>query len=188
MLLYNALISIFWLVFIVFWIVSAFSSKRTIRRNWSFLWFRLVFIVIILLFFRSELSQGFGGGYQNFILTNPWEGLLGVVLCGMGIALAIWARVYLGRNWGMPMSLKEHPELVTTGPYAYIRHPIYSGVLLAMLGSVLGSGLWWIAILVVSGVYFIYSATREEKIMTKEFPNDYPAYQKRTKMLIPFLF
>jgi protein-S-isoprenylcysteine O-methyltransferase Ste14 len=185
--LYNSLIGIFWLVFVVFWIVSAFSAKRTIRRNWGFLWLRLVFIIVILSFFRFELFQGLGG-YQVLISTNPWEGLVGVVLCALGIALAIWARVYLGRNWGIPMSLKEHPELVTTGPYAYIRHPIYTGVLLAMLGSSLASGLWWLAILVVSAAYFVYSATTEEGIMTKEFPNDYPAYKRRTKMLIPFVF
>jgi len=63
-------------------------------------------------------------------------GGVGVALCALGIGLAIWARTYLGRNWGMPMSRKENPELVTSGPYAYVRHPIYTGLLIAMLGSV----------------------------------------------------
>ncbi len=185
--LYNSLISICWLVFIAVWIISAFSAKRTVGRTWRFMGFRIVLIVVLLVLFNLEFFRGLGA-YQSLASVYPWAGPVGVVLCGLGVILAVWARVYLGRNWGMPMSLKEHPELVTTGPYSYIRHPIYTGVLLAMLGSTFANETWWVVILVVSGIYFVYSATEEEKIMTKEFPNDYPSYKARTKMLIPFVF
>jgi protein-S-isoprenylcysteine O-methyltransferase Ste14 len=88
----------------------------------------------------------------------------------------------------MPMSIKDHPELVIQGPYVYVRHPIYTGIIFAMLGSALALGLWWLIFGIVMFLYFIYSAVKEEKTMIREFPNEYPAYKKRTKMLIPFVF
>ena len=85
------------------------------------------------------------------------------------------------------MSLREKPELITSGPYQFVRHPIYSGFLLAMFGTGLADGTTWLLILIVMGIYFIYSAKTEEKMMLKEFPEKYPAYMKKTKMLIPFV-
>ena len=105
-----------------------------------------------------------------------------------GLALAVWARIYLGKNWGMPMSEKQNPELVTSGPYRYIRHPIYSGILLAALGSTVDISIYWLVVVIIAGGYFIYSALVEEKLMLKQFPKVYPSYMKRTKMLIPFIF
>jgi protein-S-isoprenylcysteine O-methyltransferase Ste14 len=113
---------------------------------------------------------------------------IGILLFLSGLALAIWARLYLGRNWGMPMSLKQDPELITSGPYHFIRHPIYAGILLALLGSALGGSVYWLIILIVMCTYFIYSATVEEKIMLNQFPKIYSTYKKQTKMLIPFVF
>jgi protein-S-isoprenylcysteine O-methyltransferase Ste14 len=112
---------------------------------------------------------------------------IGALLVGLGIAFAIAARIYIGRNWGMPMSRKENPELVTGGPYAFVRDPIYTGVLTALLGSVIGYGLVWLPILLLSVPYFIYSARREEALMCEQFPAQYPAYMQRTKMLLPFV-
>ncbi|MDE1925112.1 MAG: isoprenylcysteine carboxylmethyltransferase family protein [Patescibacteria group bacterium] len=187
--LYALLIGVCWLIFIVFWIVSALSAKRTLRRGawWQFAGWRLFVIVVVLWLIHIGYFNGFNHAYW-FVPFNPLISGIGLACCAAGIALAIWARVYLGRNWGMPMSVKESPELVTTGPYAYVRHPIYTGVLLAIFGTILTSGAWWIVLLMATGVYFIYSATQEEKIMLKEFPGEYPAYKKRTKMLIPFIF
>ncbi len=88
----------------------------------------------------------------------------------------------------MPMSVQENAELATTGPYAYIRNPIYSGMLLAMLGSMLVAGLSWLIPFIFFAIYFIYSAKAEEKLMLAQFPDTYPAYKKRTKMLIPFVY
>jgi protein-S-isoprenylcysteine O-methyltransferase Ste14 len=88
----------------------------------------------------------------------------------------------------MPMTVKENPELVTSGPYAYVRHPIYTGVLLAIAGSLLLAGPWALVAVMLPGAYFVWSARQEEKIMEKEFPSEYPAYKKRSKMLIPFVW
>ena len=85
------------------------------------------------------------------------------------------------------MSRKERPELVTTGPYAFVRHPIYAGIILALLGAAIAESIFWLVPFFLAGAYFIYSARSEEKIMAQEFPDAYPAYQRRTKMLVPFL-
>jgi len=104
-----------------------------------------------------------------------------------GLGLAVWARVFLGRNWGMPMTQKDEPELVTGGPYGRVRHPIYTGILLAMLGTGLAVDLYWLIALGVTGPYFLYSAMVEEKRLIATFPVAYPSYRARTKMLIPFV-
>jgi protein-S-isoprenylcysteine O-methyltransferase Ste14 len=104
------------------------------------------------------------------------------------LALAIWARIYLGGNWGTPMSQKVDPELVTSGPYRSIRHPIYSGILLAMIGTTIAVSLYWLVAVAMLGAYFLYSAVVEERFMASRFPDSYPPYKRSTKMLIPFIF
>lgn len=190
MVTYRSLIGIFWLIFIVYWIVAAIGAKRTLSRpNWRREGgLRLAIIIIFLLVLRTPLFRhGLREARSYMVTTDARLAIAGVVLCALGIGLAIWARAYLGRNWGMPMSRKEQPDLVTTGPYAYVRHPIYTGIILAMLGSAIGETLFWLIPLVFGSAYFIYSAKAEEKNMVLEFPGQYPAYQQRTKMLIPFL-
>ncbi|HTW21544.1 MAG TPA: isoprenylcysteine carboxylmethyltransferase family protein, partial [Mycobacteriales bacterium] len=89
---------------------------------------------------------------------------------------------------GMPMSQKVDPDLITSGPYRWIRNPIYSGILLALLGSAIAVSLEWLIVVVPIGAYFVYSAVMEQKYMTERFPDTYPAYRDRTKMLIPYVF
>ena len=114
-------------------------------------------------------------------------GLIGFVFCVLGIGLAMLGRAYLDRNCGMPKSKNENAELVTTGPYALVRHPIYSGMLLAMLGSAIGQSVLWLLPLIVYGPHFILSARREETLLIEQCPERYRAYMKRTKMLLPFV-
>jgi protein-S-isoprenylcysteine O-methyltransferase Ste14 len=95
--------------------------------------------------------------------------------------------VHIGRNWGTPMTQKNEPELVTSGPYRLVRHPIYSGIILAGIGTALGLSWFWLIAVVLAGVYFIYSATVEERYLTEQFPDEYPAYKRSTKMLVPYL-
>ncbi len=188
MAVFNTLLSVLWIFFIAYWLISAAKSKKTIRNStwWQGASFRFLALVVIILLFKSQAFQNLALNYD----TAPHElaGIIGIILCVLGLALAVWARVYLGRNWGMPMSVKENPELVTSGPYKLIRHPIYTGILVAAVGSALVDGLWWLIFVIIYIAYFVYSAQAEEKIMTKEFPNEYPAYKKRTKMLLPFIF
>lgn len=121
------------------------------------------------------------------VTSDPWLQGIGLAIFVLGLALAIWARVYLGRNWGTPMSQKVDPDLVTTGPYRTIRHPIYSGIILAMVGTAVAVSWYWLIAVALLGAYFVYSAVIEERYMTKLFPNSYPQYKRSTKMLVPFV-
>jgi protein-S-isoprenylcysteine O-methyltransferase Ste14 len=87
----------------------------------------------------------------------------------------------------MPMTQKDQPELLTSGPYRLVRHPIYSGILLAVLGTALATNLYLLIAVGVPGFYFVYSAKVEEKLLTASFPGTYPRYRGQTKMLIPFV-
>lgn len=185
-----------WVIFVAYWAVSSIGVKKNIKGNsWlQGMRFRLTVILILLFFDRTIPSLGHflrslvAGHFLQFSNTsNGILGSIGATLTVIGIAFAIWARVHLGRNWGMPMSVKENPDLITTGPYTYVRHPIYTGMLAAMLGSAFANSLVWFVIFAIFLVYVLYSIQQEETLMTKTFPKEYPAYKKRTKALIPFI-
>ncbi len=126
--------------------------------------------------------------FFSFAPWYPGIAIAGIIMCASGMTFAVWARRTLGRNWGMPMSLQEEHELVTNGPYAWVRHPIYTGILLALFGSSLVEGTFCFLIFLIFAIYFVYSAKTEEKLMTEQFPSVYPAYVARTKMLIPLVW
>jgi protein-S-isoprenylcysteine O-methyltransferase Ste14 len=100
----------------------------------------------------------------------------------------VWARLNLGRNWSLIRTQKKDARLVTSGPYRFVRHPIYAGIILSLLGVTLTMGFYWIIFWAVMVVFFINSAYVEEKSMAARFPNDYLHYKARTKMLIPLIF
>jgi protein-S-isoprenylcysteine O-methyltransferase Ste14 len=189
---YSIVIGGLWLIFIVVWAISAIGAKRNIggrRIWWREIGLRLAIVVVIVLAFRNPLfKRALLGAGLSAVNTNAVAGIAGMALCALGVGLAIWARLLLGTNWGMPMSQKANPELIKSGPYAYIRHPIYTGVILAVLGTTVGASLLWAIPLVLAAPYLIFSARQEEKFMARQFPEEYPAYIRRTKMLIPFIW
>jgi protein-S-isoprenylcysteine O-methyltransferase Ste14 len=172
-------VAIAWIVFWVYWLVSAFGVKegRGSRRRVPLTGLTVLSVVLLVRVFR--------GG--SLAVHSPVLGAIGAVVFASGIVLAIWARVHLGRNWGMPMSQKAEPELVTSGPYRFVRHPIYSGLLAGLLGTALVTNLIGLIVVAVLGGYFYYSASVEEKNLAATFPTAYPAYRSRTKMLVPFV-
>ncbi|HVR47326.1 MAG TPA: isoprenylcysteine carboxylmethyltransferase family protein [Candidatus Binatia bacterium] len=190
MITYRWIIGALWLTFVLVWLVTAFGAKRSVSGIdwWRQAQLRLALIVLILLVLRIPvIRHSLHVAHPGFVTVDPRLGIAGVILCALGVAIAIWARVHLGRNWGLPMSRKEAPELVTSGPYAYVRHPIYSGIFLAMIGSALGESVLWLIPFAVAGAYFIYAARTEEHILEQEFPEQYAAYRRHTKMLVPFV-
>jgi protein-S-isoprenylcysteine O-methyltransferase Ste14 len=176
------LIAIGWVAFWVYWLVAAFSMKRG-RPAWSReIRTRVLIAVVVLVLLRIGVFRHHG------LHSNPWFGGVGLVLFGLGLGLAVWARVHIGRNWGTPMSHKDEPELVTSGPYRFIRHPIYSGILLAGVGTAIALSWVWLIGVVLVGAYFTYAATVEERYLTEQFPVAYPAYRRSSKMLVPFIY
>jgi protein-S-isoprenylcysteine O-methyltransferase Ste14 len=179
------IISLFWVVFLLYWAISAVGTKKYARRGaWGIVARLAVALAIALVLLLRPVRVSLLN--EQLIHLSPAAQWLGVVLCGCGMAFAIWARVHLGRNWGMPMSLKQDAELVTSGPYAHVRHPIYTGLTVAMIGTTLVQILW-IVPLVLFFIYFLWSAKTEEKIMLNEFREKYADYMRRTKMLIPLV-
>jgi protein-S-isoprenylcysteine O-methyltransferase Ste14 len=172
-----------WAAFWLYWIVAAFRTKHG-RHQWSReLRIRVVLALVIVVLVRLGVLRG-GHGFN----TDLWRGACGLILLALGLSFAIWARVHIGRNWGSPMTQKDDPELVETGPYRYVRHPIYSGILAAGLGTAVALGWFWLVPFVLAGVYFGYSATVEERYLAERFPGTYAEYKRSTKMLVPFVF
>jgi len=170
-----------WAAFWLYWLVAAFSRKKG-RVQWSReLRIRAVIAGAVILLIRLGAFRGHG------VTTNPWRAGVGLVLFALGLTFAIWARIRIGRNWGTPMTQKDDPELVTTGPYHLVRHPIYSGILVAGVGTAVALNWTWLIAVALAGVYFLYSATVEERYLTEQFPDRYPTYKRSTKMLVPFL-
>jgi protein-S-isoprenylcysteine O-methyltransferase Ste14 len=143
---------------------------------------RLVIVAVAILLVRLGAFRGYASN------ADPWRAGIGLALFTLGLGLAVWARVHLGRNWGTPMTQKVEPELVTSGPYRLARHPIYSGILVAGLGTAVALSWLWLTAVALAGIYFVYAARVEEHYLTEQFPNDYPPYKRATKMLVPFVF
>ena len=175
----QAAISVTWVVFWVYWIGAAFGAKQS-RRDTRQPPFRGLVVLAGIVLVRALRDA-------SLSVHTLALGLVGAVVFASGLALAIWARVHLGRNWGMPTTQKADPELVTSGPYRFVRHPIYTGILLGVLGTALASNLLGLIVVAVLGGYFYYSATVEERNLTATFPTAYPEYRRATKMLVPFL-
>jgi protein-S-isoprenylcysteine O-methyltransferase Ste14 len=178
----DIIIGVGWIVFWAYWLVMAFTAKAEQSRWTRFAGVRVGLILVVLLLFRLRVFKVHGA-----VTSNPWLLGVGLAVFVFGLALAVWARVYLGRNWGMPMSRKADPELVTTGPYRRIRHPIYSGVILGMVGTAIAFSPYWLNAVAILGAYFLFSALIEERTMAKLFPAAYPPYKRATKMLIPYI-
>jgi protein-S-isoprenylcysteine O-methyltransferase Ste14 len=170
-----------WGAFWLYWLLAAFSMKRA-RVAWSReLRIRVVIVVAAVLLSRLGAFRAHG------VHADVWESGVGLLLFASGLGFAIWARVHIGRNWGTPMMQRDKPELVTSGPYRLVRHPIYSGILVAGIGTAVALSWRWLTAVALAGVYFLYSARVEERYMLDQFPDTYPPYKRSTKMLLPLI-
>ncbi len=173
------------LVLIAYWKISARRIKKD-RVRQTIPWSRLliaVLAVLILLADRLPFAQAHLVPPSRVIMS------IGTCLEIAGVALAVWGRHQLGANWSSAASVKEGHELVISGPYRVVRHPIYAGFLWAMLGAALmEKGLLWIAGLAILIPLFVYRMRAEENLMSAEFPDQYPEFQRRTKRVIPLVW
>jgi protein-S-isoprenylcysteine O-methyltransferase Ste14 len=168
-----------WVAFWIYWLASAATSKESVAGSWRT---RLTGVSAVAVFVMVGILRGRSLAVHSMVLA-----VIGALLFACGIALAVWARLHIGRNWGMPMTQRAEPELVTSGPYRFIRHPIYTGLLIAMLGTALVNSLFGLIVVGLLVAYFYYCGTVEERNLATTFPTAYPEYKSRTKMLIPFL-
>jgi len=198
MITYDNIILVSWAAFLLVWGISALFVKQDVRGGgyaaaWQRYWVLRLAAAAIIIFVAVRLGRRAGSSgaalFSHGIFTPPPAlGWAGAALTAIGIGFAIWARVNLGRNWSSRPAVKEHHEFVMTGPYAYVRHPIYSGIMLAALGTAFTSSVIGIGLFVFISITFALRMNKEEKIMLELFPDQYPEYQKHTKRLVPFVW
>ena len=174
-----------WLGWAAYWIISAFAAQKTKSSEGMFI--RLQHLIplavgFLLIFqFRDVL-------YGRFYRIRAIE-YIGIALTVAGLLFAVWGRVHLGRYWSGIITLKEGHRLIRSGPYKFVRHPIYTGFLTAVLGSALTAstieGFIGFAIMLVS---YIVKIHREEKVLSREFGGEYLSFKKEVPALIPFIY
>ncbi|MBZ5618161.1 MAG: isoprenylcysteine carboxylmethyltransferase family protein [Acidobacteriia bacterium] len=176
-----------WIVVGLVWLIGAFITKRTARHQPAAS--LIVHICLLVLAFTLLSKDFFRRGFLRwrFVPDSDTIGWTGFALTAAGAALAIWARLYIGRNWSGTVTLKQDHELVRSGPYSVVRHPIYSGLSLAFLGTALAVGEVRCLIAFVLLVFeFKRKSVLEERFMIEEFGSQYVQYRREVKALIPF--
>jgi|SRR6185437_15625468 protein-S-isoprenylcysteine O-methyltransferase Ste14 len=180
--------TLLWLIFAGYWFVASRTTAKTkARESWSSSLPRnLVLALGAVLLFGKWFSGSLLG--RRFVAPLPSVWLAGVLLTAAGLALAFWARYHLGRNWSGQITLKEGHTLICTGPYRYLRHPIYSGILLAVLGTGLTVGLYRAllgVLLVALGLW--WKARQEDAWLARAFGEEFERQRRRTGLLLPRL-
>ena len=182
-----AFIALCWLTFYVVWMVAALFAKRTVektawRRGW-WIWFP---VAIFMFFARRVILSSTSTVLWH---VTPLLGILADAVTVVGLLITLWARRMLGANWSSSVVFKERHELIEGGPYRFVRHPIYSGVLLMLFGTML---LWGRFVGVVAFVVIIVGlsvkAHLEERLLMRHFPDAYAQYRRRVSAaIIPFV-
>ena len=180
------LLGIVWLGFGIYWAVSARQSGAAETTEANF--FRALRFGILVTTFVLLLAPWLGFSFLNMraypdTFVVRW---VGVVLTIAGIALAISARRHLGTNWSDKVELKVDHQLIRSGPYAYLRHPIYSGVLLGVAGTALAIGMvrggLAFCLLLIS---YVIKARKEEIVLVRKFGDEFREHQRNTGFLLP---
>jgi protein-S-isoprenylcysteine O-methyltransferase Ste14 len=183
---WRLLIDIPWMAFVLYWTISALNTKPTEKRESFAARCGIMFLEVVgfVFLFKDSASTGFLG--QRVIPRSFGIDVIAVALTWAGIALAIWARWHLGQYWSGRITIKEDHKLIRTGPYARLRHPIYSGLDLAAIGSALAIGRWRcvVGVCVVVGGFWI-KAKREEAMLGRKFGSDFEEHRRRTGFLLP---
>jgi protein-S-isoprenylcysteine O-methyltransferase Ste14 len=182
-----------WIGVALVWLVGLAFTKRVVRRQATGA--RAFQIALGMLAAALMASKWLDRGWIaiSFVPHNPvvhrlvdW---IGLVLTFAGCLFACWARVALGGNWSDEATVKDNHELIVKGPYSLTRHPIYTGLLAAVVGTTLVMGQWRSIIgLVIVVLMLMLKMSQEERLMTQQFPGVYPNYRQRVKALIPGLF
>ncbi len=175
-----------WEAFFVLWVVWALRTKTTqVRES---LRSRFSHIIATVAAFYAMFSGDVPLGWMNtrIIPREPWIQALGIALTAAGMAFAIWARAYLGRNWSSNVTVKVGHQLVRTGPYQWVRHPIYSGLIVAMIGTALNRRqVRGLVAVVLLWVGFNIKSRIEERFMAATFGPEYEQYKGSIGAMVP---
>jgi protein-S-isoprenylcysteine O-methyltransferase Ste14 len=170
------------------WLFGLLSAKPTARTQSS--GSRLLEMGLTILAFCLVFTPYFQSGWRalNFVPNSDLAGAIGLLLVLLGVAFSIWARLVLGGNWSSAVTVKQGHTLICRGPYTLVRHPIYTGLLLALLGVaiIVGQVRGLLGVGVLALAYWL-KLRMEERFMLEQFGADYRRYQERVKALIPYV-
>jgi protein-S-isoprenylcysteine O-methyltransferase Ste14 len=175
-----------WIAFCVYWIWAARNQKRVQKREPPLA--RLLHVAYMVCGFVLLYSEDprFGVLNRRFLPQREWIAMLGAVLAALGVAFAIWARRHIGRNWSGQVTIRKEHELIRSGPYARIRHPIYTGLLVALAGTAIAIGEYRaIVALAVIAVGFVVKAKREEAFLATQFGPAFDEHRRQTGFFLP---
>ncbi len=179
-----------WLLLLLVWLPGYVTAKKNVRVERTAA--QVIATILIMLAITFIFSNAGTPPPPHLIQLTPKTlplGVIGLLIDLCGIAFAIWARIILGRNWSGMIAVKENPALVQRGPYALVRHPIYTGMAFALFGTALLIGTLTAYLGFICGVTaFIIRTYNEDAIMAQQFPSEHPGYRARTKRLIPFIW
>ena len=175
-----------WMIWAIWWLAMAFFSKSTKRRESATQ--RIEHLFPALLGFLLVFQEGFGGAWlaRPIFAASPVLLAICMVVTILGLLFAVWARLTLGSNWSGTITIKTNHQLIRRGPYRWIRHPIYTGMLAALLATAITQGLWSGAV----GFAFVFlalfrKARREELFLSQEFGQGYTEHRQHTGMFLP---
>jgi protein-S-isoprenylcysteine O-methyltransferase Ste14 len=175
-----------WLSWAAYWWLASLGAKRVDRREP--LGSRLLHLLPLTFAFWLLWADRLGGSILNerMFPSAPWIVWAATLITAAGLLFAVWARVHLGRNWSGTVTIKQDHELIVSGPYAIVRHPIYTGLLIAFVGSALARGEWRGLIAILLAWATLWRKLRvEERWMTERFGQEYEAYRRRVPALVP---
>ena len=178
-----------WIAFLLFWLISGFAAKRIARRERrSGIVWRVGIGAVAALLLSLAGNPRLGPLTLRFLPETVRVAWTGTALTVAGVLFAIWARVYLGRYWSSTVALKADHQLIRSGPYARIRHPIYTGILLALAGTAITVGRY--AALLAFAIYlgaFWWKARQEETLLAGQFGAAFEEHRRSTGFLLPRL-
>lgn len=180
-------LAVLWLGWVAYWAASASRVKVTARsESWQS---RLAYSLPLWVAAALLVSHRWPAVLEaRFLPADDATALIGLALTAAGLGFAIWARRHLGENWSAEVTVKHDHELVRSGPYAWSRHPIYTGLSLALLGTAFAIGEWRaLFALVVAVASFWYKLRIEERVMRETFGAAYDEYRREVKALVPFI-
>ena len=185
---FGAIMSALWIAWLIYWTVSAIRVKPAVWREPALsraLHWVLLLLAVLLLDAPGWFPPAFT---QRIWPSSDMLTLAGTVLVALGLGFTVWARLHLGRNWSGSVTVKDEHSLVRSGPYRRVRHPIYTGLLLAIAGTALpiGEVRGPVALLLVLAA-FLWKIRVEEQRMSETFP-DYVGYRRESAALIPFVY
>jgi protein-S-isoprenylcysteine O-methyltransferase Ste14 len=184
----QVVIPVLWLVWLTYWIISARDVKATKWHEPFAAQLRWRAPLIVGALFLAAPRWVPRLLTRRFVPLNPFTPPLGALMVALGLGFAVWARRHLGRNWSAQVTVKEEHALIRTGPYQHLRHPIYTGILLAFLGMGIAIGEWrGLVAFVFAAVSFAMKARVEEEQMGMIFP-EYSQYRRESAALIPYVY